>query len=248
MGKLERNNYCGMCMECVKSCPNDNISLFLRPFCSDRVLKGYDEVWKASIMLVLAMAYSVVLLGPWGIVKDWANITEVGNWRGFALYAGSLWCMCLVVMPGLVYLAVRAGRWLAARTIPAEGAALPGMKDLFIKYAYMMVPLGLLAWIAFSVPLLFVNGAYIVSVISDPLGRGWNLFGTANFPWSPFHPDWMAFIQIPLMLTGLFYSLKSGIDLARTQWGDNRRAILSLIPLALLLTVVTSVFLRMFVG
>src|SRR5574337_341948 len=32
MGKLDRNNYCGLCFECVKSCPNDNISLYLRPF------------------------------------------------------------------------------------------------------------------------------------------------------------------------------------------------------------------------
>lgn len=40
---------------------------------------------------------------------------------------------------------------------------------------------GLLAWIAFSVPLIFVNGSYIISVISDPFGWGWNLFGTADF-------------------------------------------------------------------
>ncbi|HET6383717.1 MAG TPA: 4Fe-4S binding protein [Armatimonadota bacterium] len=249
MGKQDRNNYCGMCMECVKSCPNDNISLFLRPFCSDRKLKGYDEVWKASIMLVLAMAYSVVLLGPWGTLKGWADITEVGNWRGFAIYAGSLWFSSLVLMPALLYLAVRAGRWLAARSAPLEGNSdVPGMKELFIHYAYTMVPLGLLAWIAFSVPLLMVNGAYIVSVISDPLGRGWNIFGTATVPWSPFHPELMAYIQIPLLLIGLYYSLRTGIDLAREHWGDNRRAVLSLIPVAALMTLVTIVFLRLFVG
>ena len=54
MGKLDRNNYCGLCFECVKSCPNDNISLFVRPFSSsDVILRGYDEVWKACIMVVL---------------------------------------------------------------------------------------------------------------------------------------------------------------------------------------------------
>ena len=31
-GRLDRNNYCGMCMECIKTCPNDNMTINLRPF------------------------------------------------------------------------------------------------------------------------------------------------------------------------------------------------------------------------
>ena len=247
MGKQDRNNYCGMCMECVKSCPNDNISLFLRPFCSDKVLKGYDEVWKAFIMLVLAMAYSIILLGPWGTIKDWANITEVGNIHGFLIYASILWFSCLAGLPAVYYLAVRAGQGIAAAGAPPD-AVKPSMKDLFIRYGYTLVPLGLLAWIAFSVPLLMVNGSYIISVISDPLGRGWNLFGTAEFPWTPFHPDWMAYIQVPLLLVGLYYSLLRGFELALDLWGDPIRATRSLVPLAVLLTAVTAGFMRMFVG
>ena len=67
--KLDRNNYCGLCMECVKTCPHDNMTVNLRPFCSDTKLKGYDEAWKAFIMLALAIAYSVIYQGPWGVFK-----------------------------------------------------------------------------------------------------------------------------------------------------------------------------------
>ena len=63
-GRLERNNYCGMCLECVKTCPADNMTVRIRPFCTDVQLKGYDEAWKAFIMIALALAYSVMLLGP----------------------------------------------------------------------------------------------------------------------------------------------------------------------------------------
>jgi hypothetical protein len=248
MGGLQRNNYCGMCTECVKSCPNDNIRLYLRPFCSDTVLKGYDEIWKAFIMLVLAMAYSVVLLGPWGRVKDWANVAEVGNWRAFAMYASILWFSALAGLPAVYYLAIRAGRWIASRGSAGEARAIPSMKDLFIRYGYTLIPLGLMAWIAFSFPLIMVSGAYIVSVISDPMGRGWNLFGTAEFPWSPFHPEWLAYIQIPCLLFGLYYSLLRGHQLALGLWGDNRRAVRSLLPLIVLLTAITAAFLRLFVG
>jgi hypothetical protein len=37
MGEMNRNNYCGLCTECIKSCPKDNVSIFLRPFGSDRM-------------------------------------------------------------------------------------------------------------------------------------------------------------------------------------------------------------------
>lgn len=246
LGNFDRNNYCGLCMECVKSCPHDNVSLNVRPFCSDTAIKGYDEVWKAFIMLTLAMTYSVVLLGPWGTIKDWANISEAGNWGGFLIYASTLWFVALIGLPAIYYLAIRAGRWLASQGLEAQ--LVPSVKDLFIRYAYTLVPLGLLAWIAFSVSLIMVNGSYIISVISDPLGRGWNLFGTGEFPWTPFHPEWVTFLQIPLLLLGLYYALRCGYQIALELWGDARRARQSLLPLTGLLVGVIVVFLRMFVG
>lgn len=241
MGKLDRNNYCGLCMECVKSCPNDNIALYARPFASDTRLKGLDEVWKASIMLVLALSYSVVLLGPWGWIKDWANISEKGNWKGFGVYALATSLLALVIFPGLFYLFVRAGKSLARIREHSS-------RDLFIRMAYTLVPLGLLAWIAFSVPLVMVNGAYIVSVLSDPLGWGMNLFGTANFHWHPLLPSWVPYLQVPILLAGLWWSLKTGFREALNLLGDENRAARILAPVSVFLTAVTMVFLALFVG
>lgn len=241
MGKLERNNYCGLCMECVKSCPNDNIALSLRPFASDNKLKGFDEVWKACIMLVLALSYSVVLLGPWGTIKDWANISESRNWSGFALYASTTVLLALVVFPGLFYLAVRLGKWMA-------GVVEHSTRDLFIRLAYTLVPLGLLAWIAFSIPLMMINGAYILSVASDPLGWGMNLFGTAHVPWHPVLPAWVPYLQVPVLLGGLLLSLRSGFRVSLDLLGERVRAALVLVPVSAFLTAVTIVFLALFVG
>jgi len=242
MGKLDRNNYCGLCFECVKSCPNDNISLFVRPFAtSDVVLRGYDEVWKACIMLVLALTYSLMLLGPWGLFKDWANISEVGDWRGFGLFGVGQALLALVIFPGLYYLSIRLGKWYArADAVPT--------KELFLKYAYMLVPMGLLAWIAFSVPLIMVNGSYIISVISDPLGWGMNLFGTAEFRWTPLWPEWVPFIQVPILLAGFYYGLRSLHKVAGQLFSDPVQLRRSLVPPAVLLLGVTVVFLKLFIG
>ncbi len=242
MGKLDRNNYCGLCFECVKSCPYDNISLFARPFAlSDVGLRGYDEVWKASIMLVLAFSYSVVLLGPWARLKDWANISEVGDWAGFAMFAAGQALLALVIFPGLYYLSIRLSKWYA------KADAIP-TKELFLKYAYMLVPMGLLAWIAFSVPLLMVNGSYILSVISDPMGWGMNLFHTADLPWIPFHPASVPYVQVPVLFMGLYYGLRGLHKVGRELFPNPLQLYRSMVPPAVLLLGTTLVFLKLFVG
>ena len=242
MGKLDRNNYCGLCFECVKSCPNDNISLFVRPFAtSDTAMRGYDEVWKASIMLVLAFTYSIMLLGPWGRLKDWANVSESRNWGGFALFGGGQALLALVIFPALYYVSIRLAKWYGrADAIPT--------RELFLKYAYMLVPMGLLAWIAFSIPLLMVNGSYIIAVASDPLGWGMNLFGTAEFPWRPLWPEWVPFVQVPILLAGFYYGVRSINKVGSALFPDRDQRFRTLVPPTVLLLGVTLVFLKLFVG
>lgn len=239
--KMDRNNYCGLCMECLKSCPYDNMTVNLRPFCADTRIKGYDEAYKAFIMLSLAITYSVIYLGPWGFLKDWANIAETGNWSGFLTYTAVLWVGALVVVPGLYYLTVRAGRALA-------GDSELTQKEVFLGLTYPLVPLGLLAWMAFSLPLLLVNGSYILMTLSDPFGWGWDLFGTAHIPWTPVGPEWTPHIQVPLLLIGLFFGLKTGYTHAQKLFRDARKARRAFAPVALLLFAFVSLFLGLYVG
>ncbi len=246
--KLERNNYCGLCMECVKTCTHDNMTVKLRPFCSDTTLKGYDEAWKAFIMLALAAAYSVLYQGPWGSFKDWANIAEKGNWRGFATYAGVLWSSSLLLIPGIYILAVQLGRALARRSAGKDSLPAPTFKEVFLAFAYPLVPLGLLAWVTFSLPLLLVNGSYILMVLSDPFGWGWNLFGTAKIPWTPLVPQWGPYLQVPLLLIGLYYALKTGRAHAQRLFGDCSSALKGFSPVATVLTACIVFFLWLYVG
>ncbi|MEW6457343.1 MAG: 4Fe-4S binding protein [Acidobacteriota bacterium] len=239
--KLDRNNYCGLCMECFKTCPYDNMTINLRPFASDTKLKGYDEAWKAFIMLTLAIAYSLIYLGPWSFFKDWANITEKWDLAGFIAYGIMLWISALLLMPGIYYLAVYTGRKLS-------GSNTPSFKEMFLNFAYPLVPLGLLAWIAFSFPLILVNGSYILMVLSDPFGWGWNLFGTANIKWTPVIPHWTPYIQVSLLLIGLYYSLKKGYIHALQLYSSRSEAIRGFAPVAILLTGIVLFFLRLYAG
>jgi polyferredoxin len=241
MGTTERNNYCGLCMECVKSCPNDNIALNTRPFATETKIKGFDESWKGFIMLALAMAYSVILLGTNGTVKNWANAPETGNWGGFLMYAGILWSSALAIVPGVFY----GFSYLSRRLSKVKTIAV---KEVFKAYSYILVPLGLLAWIAFSFPLIFVNGSYIISVISDPLGWGWNLFGTAGFRWQPLLPEYLIYVQLILLLTGLGFAIDRGYTVGLRLFKSQKAAIGGLIPMACFATLVTLAFIVFFIG
>lgn len=239
--KLSFNNHCGLCMECIKSCDNTNMTLKARPFCADTDIKGYDQAWMAFIMITLALVYSATYLGPWGFLKNWANISEVRDWQGFSIFAGTIWFTALIGFPALWFLFTWLGKLLAGRkTVPVSG--------LFLKYSYLLVPMGLTAWISFSLPAVLVNNTHILASLSDPMGWGWNMFGTANMQWKPLFPQYIVYIQIGSLLIGLTFSLKRGYEIAQKIYPVINEGIRSLIPLAALCTGITLILLRIFAG
>lgn len=108
--------------------------------------------------------------------------------------------------------------------------------------------IGLAAWIAFSIPLILVNGSYVLNVVSDPLGRGWDLLGSAHAPWAPFHPEYASYPQLAVLLAGLFYALRSGWRFASERFGHHRAAVRAVAPVAILGTAVAGGFVWMFLG
>ncbi len=238
--RMQRNNACGLCLECLKTCPHDNMSVFVRPPFSDRKLEGWDEVGKAYLMLALAVAYSVVYLGPWGAPKHAANVAESGDWPAFLAYTAVLWAFTLLAVPGAFLVAALIGRRLGSSRADLWGVARAG--------ASALVPFGLFAWIAFSVPLLLANGSYVVAAASDPLGWGWDLFGTGALPWTPVGARWTPGLQAGLVLIGQAAGLWSGWRETRALGGGDRIALAVFAPTAILLTAAALVLLRLYTG
>ncbi len=237
-GTMERNNFCGLCFECVKACPFDNIALRTRGFGKDLLVKGrhgLDEAWKVFIMLTLAVLYIVVMQGPWGIVRTWANVfyTPPYGWalngvNGFLLYAGIFWGSTLLIIPGIFLGFTSLSRFLGGRQVR--------LKVAFTNLAYAAIPLALAAWIAFSIPIVMVNWSYIVATVSDPFGWGWNLFGTRDVAWQPLIPQWIPYIQMAVLNIGLAFSAYFGFRIARETFGAERsfRAFVPLLAFLLL--------------
>jgi polyferredoxin len=206
---LTKNTYCGLCTECLKTCPLDNIALYVRPFGQDLLSpqgRRLDEAYKGLIMLTCAVAYSVILIGPWSRLKETAYAVGSPAWW---VYAAIFLAANLALVPGLFYACAAFTKRIAQVKIPT--------RKLFIEYAYALVPLGLAAWAAFSLAFVLINFSYAWQVLSDPVGWGWNLFGSAGWTWTPYLAGWVPTLQIPILLAGLVGAIGVTLRTARQQ-------------------------------
>jgi hypothetical protein len=197
-GALKVNTNCGLCMECLRTCEYDNIALNLRAFGADLKkpqARGLDEAYKVFILLGSALVYSAVMLGPWGLIKDAAYRIGSLSWWGYTL---GLLALTWGLLPGLFYLTTRAAHTLAP--------TVHNPRQSFTAYSVALLPLGLTAWVAFSLAFVFANLSYLWPVLSDPFGWGWNLFGTAGASWTPYLSGLMPGAQLLVLVGGLAWS------------------------------------------
>jgi hypothetical protein len=190
---LSKNTYCGLCFECLRTCPNDNIAITLRPFGKDlwQPVRRLDEAFKVFIMLGSALVYTSVFLGPWGWLKD--AVYNLGS-SSFFIYSLAFLSLVFGILPALFVFGM-----LASKTdIP--------LKERFAWFSTTLIPLGLMFWVAFSLSFVLTNASYILSVASDPLALGWNLFGTAQTSWRPLLPSLLAPFQTLMLVIGFLWS------------------------------------------
>ncbi len=201
-GGLSRNTYCGLCLECLRTCPKDNIALNLRPYGADleRPAARLDEAFKAFIMVGSAMVYAAVLLGPWGMLKNAAYRVGSPAWM---IYAAAFLGIVLILLPGL----------FALCSLPARG--FRDLKMQFASYSAALIPLGLMFWVAFSLSFVLTNATYILVSISDPLGLGWNLFNTAHTAWQPLLGSLVTPLQSLVLVGGLLWAVRVAQGIAR---------------------------------
>ena len=226
---MERNLYCGLCTECFKNCPKDNLAF---------------RLFKSFIMVGCGALFLAVFFGWWGWLKDVANpisgVFAQGpiHWTNLAIYGAILWTTALGVVPGLALLTA----WLT-KTI--SGASDMSVKKLFIDVGYALVPFGLAAWVAFMLGMIMVNGSYILPVLSDPFGWGWNLFGTANYAWRPYLPEAVPYLEVLIVGIGAAASTVTALRLAKENFGEERAAAATL-PTVLLLALFGGAFAYLF--
>ena len=225
---LRDSSACGLCMECLRACPYDNLALNLRPFSADlgktRTANRLDESFLALVMLGSVLTFAAVFVRPWGWLKTAAF--EIGSW-GWWGYAAGFLTLNLLVLPVLFALAVWAGRQVSKVRLP--------LKREISNHSQALLPLGLMAWIAFTVSFALPKLGYILGVLNDPFGWGWKLLGAGYAFWQPDVTGFSSLVQVALLLIGLFWSTKVARQLITP---NNRRAAAPVLVFCLAFTLV----------
>jgi ferredoxin len=241
---FKKNTYCGMCLECFKSCPYDNMGLFCRPPGADLLVetprepKGLDEAYKSFIMLGIAMVFFMSMQGPWGVLKDMVRAADLTGWLKFiSLHT----IFNLLIIPGIFFIFSYLSKLFS-------GNKEISLKRIFINYAYTLVPMGLGVWIAFSLGIILPNGSYLLHILSDPFAWGWNLFKTANFPWTPIFTGILGYSQGIVLIIFYLFSLAYGSRISKLVYAEENQARKGFIPILVFLTLITILFLWLYLG
>ena len=229
---LKSSANCGLCMECLRVCPSDNLAVNLRPWGSDlgpEKRHRLDGAFLGLVMLASALIDSAIFLGPWGRLKMAAYQIVSPEWW---IFAGAFLAFGLLILPALYGLVV----WAGVRLGKQKSAWRKALAD----QGQVLIPLGLLGWIAFTISFAFTKFAYVPPVLSDPLGWGWNLLGTAGSAWVGQDSTFSMLLQVAVLSGGLFWASR----LARQLASSLRQAI----PLILFCSAFTLGMLWLLVG
>jgi hypothetical protein len=210
---LKSSANCGLCMECLRACPSDNLAVNLRPWGADlgpATRHKLDGAFLGLVMLASALIDSAIFLGPWGKLKLAAY--QIGS-QDWWIFAAAFLVFGMAVLPGLYALAVWVGGKLGGQKF--------SLRKALADQGQVLIPLGLMGWIAFTISFAFTKFAYIPPVLSDPLGWGWNLFGAAGEAWVGQVSPFSLLLQVAALTGGLFWASR----VARQIAGNLRQAL-----------------------
>jgi len=242
---MDRNTFCNLCFECVRSCPSSNLALRLRSFGKD--------LWVSRKRWLDESYLSVALVGVTTIVTaqmltDWSNwisalarviplpirtlmkpVTYLTVTESATFFLGSV-----LIFPLFAILAAWAARQFS-------GYKEKSIIRTFTHLAYMFLPVGLAMHLAHNVSHLITEGPGVISALQRTLNRYTGLeAGEPDWQFMPLvSSDAIYGFQILLILLGFIFSLNVGYRLTATLFDRQETAGKAFIPFAALSLVFT---------
>jgi hypothetical protein len=171
------------------------------------------------------------LVGGWDLSAREQNTVSV------VLY--HVWQRLTLAASPFIYLGLFAAILVAMDALVRSGLT---MKELLCKFALCLIPIAFVYHVTHYFTLLLLQGGQIVRLVSDPLGVGWNLFGTGKWRIPPVIVEMgvLWHIQVGLILAGHVASVWVAHVMALTIFDTPRRAALSQGPMLALMMVFTA--------
>ena len=179
-GSATSNLMCGLCTECVKNCPHDNVGIFVQAPLTSVIAplrRRLDVAVAVLVFFGLVIFQQVNALGFYAPMEGTVNqFTHFPGYPNPIAYIG-----VIALVTGLLSAYVWGLRAVFARerTGKAKGR-VSTFATWLAPLAYGLIPLMAADYLARQLPKFWLNSPKVIAVISDPFGYGWNLFGTAH--------------------------------------------------------------------
>ena len=170
---------------------------------------------------------------PSGLLTQWQGAPPLQSAPALLPWF-RLWESFWLMLAPFLYLGAYWGALLLARWLTGTERTV---RSLALDFGYSLLPIALAYHITHYTTLVLAHGLKIVSLISDPFGRKWDLFGTAHWLRAPILPEvsWIWHGQVILIILGHVLSVFIAHRIALQLFPTRRAAMLSQLPMLLLM-------------
>lgn len=237
---------CVNCLECFAKAPRDQQQWNLRPWAVG--LLSTRPLSTSSMVFVLLMLSSVTFDGllatpVWAGIAEWMIYSEtmrpliiaLQDITGNAVAAvGTIALIIFLLTFQLLYLAFSGLMYVS---VPAPYRSLVSIRQLAGLFVLSLVPIALAYHLAHYLSYLVLVGQYIIPLSSDPFGMGWDLFGTSLYmvDIGIVNARMVWFTSVIAIVTGHIIAVWLAHVMALRTFKNNRAALLSQIPMLLLM-------------
>ena len=175
-GSADSNLACGLCTECYKACPSDNIGLYLQKPLTSVVAptrRRADVAWSIAILWGLVVFQQFNSLSPYTTLDNWLN-----HGMGFPSYPNPVDYLGIIAIVAIIMAAVA---WGVAQLFARPGLEFTGrgqgfmeraskFRAFFLPLMYGIIPVVGADYFARQLPKFFKHATRVVPSVGHLVG------------------------------------------------------------------------------